>query len=180
MTIDTARLELPAEPWMRGTHAELDPLCRAVIHALELSLEDAERWAADLPVALLEARPFNLPSVGFHLRHIARSLDRLLTYAEDRQLSEKQLRSLENEASPDLPEAALTEFREGLKDAMARTLRFSAEELRRPRGIGRMRLPTTIGGLLVHCAEHTQRHSGQMVTTAKLLASMQDSQVVET
>ena len=157
---------------MRGTHAELDSLRRAVIHALESSLEDAERWAAILPETALEARPFGLPSVAFHLRHIARSLDRLLTYAENSQLSDAQLALLQTETECDEPEETLKEFRDGVTTALTRIARISVQELERTRGIGRMRLPTTVGGLLVHCAEHTQRHSGQMVTTAKLAASL--------
>jgi hypothetical protein len=40
------------------------------------------------------------------------------------------------------------------------------------RGVGREKLPSTVGGLLVHCAEHTQRHVGQAVTTAKVVVGM--------
>jgi len=32
-------------------------------------------------------------------------------------------------------------------------------------------LPTTVGGLLVHVADHTQRHVGQAVTTAKIVVA---------
>ncbi len=28
------------------------------------------------------------------------------------------------------------------------------------RGVGKKMLPTNVGGLLVHCADHTQRHDG--------------------
>jgi uncharacterized damage-inducible protein DinB len=38
-----------------------------------------------------------------------------------------------------------------------------------PRGVGRKQLPTSIGGALIHVADHTQRHVGQVVTTAKVL-----------
>lgn len=38
-----------------------------------------------------------------------------------------------------------------------------------PRTIGRQKLPTTTGGLIVHIAEHTQRHLGQAILTCKLL-----------
>ncbi len=36
------------EPWMRGTHRELDVVRRAVIHALELAEEDVEKWTGGL------------------------------------------------------------------------------------------------------------------------------------
>jgi hypothetical protein len=40
------------------------------------------------------------------------------------------------------------------------------------RGVGRKQLPTSIGGAMVHVADHTQRHVGQVVTTAKVLRAM--------
>ena len=158
-----------AEPWMRGTHAGLDALRRGAVHALELAREDAERWAAALDDAAIEAKPQGLPSVGWHLRHMARSLDRLLTYAEDSMLTEEQLAALATEREGVSAEATLAEFRDGTDRAIHRISAFAPASYELPRGIGRKRLPTTVGGLLVHCAEHTQRHAGQMVTTAKLL-----------
>jgi uncharacterized damage-inducible protein DinB len=157
------------EPWLRGTLTDIEPVRRAILHALELAAEDAERWAAPLSDAQLFARPADLPSVAFQLRHIARSLDRLLTYAEGRPLSEEQLRQLAWELD-ELGSAAevLTEFRHGLQQSQNRIRSFSPEAFSEPRSVGRQQLPTTVAGLLIHCAEHTQRHSGQMVTTAKL------------
>ena len=72
------------EPWLRGTLTEVDAVRRHVLHALELAGEDVERWCAGLSDAEMDARPFGVAAVAFHLRHIARSLDRLLTYAEGR------------------------------------------------------------------------------------------------
>jgi uncharacterized damage-inducible protein DinB len=43
--------------------------------------------------------------------------------------------------------------------------------LAEPRSLGRAGLPTTVGSLLFHAAEHSQRHAGQIVTTAKILRS---------
>ena len=160
-----------AEPWMRGTHGELGVLQRAAVHALEQAVEDAERWAVPLDARTMELRPGDLPSVGFHLRHMARSLDRLLTYAEGRLLDAHQLALLDTEAQAGTREATLEEFRLAVASAITRASGFAVQQLETPRGIGRMQLPTTVGGLLVHCAEHTQRHSGQMVTTAKLVST---------
>lgn len=160
------------EPWMRGTHGELDPVRRAVVHALEMAGEDAARWAAPLPEAALFARPAGLPSVAFHLRHMVRSLDRLLTYAANAALDEQQLAALgtEHEAGPH--EQVWLEFRVGLERAIQRVRSLCPEDYESVRGIGRQRLPTTVAGLLIHCAEHTQRHAGQMVTTAKLVRGL--------
>lgn len=161
-----------AEPWMSGTHTELDGLRRAVVHALELAEEDAERWTAGLSESEMFARPHGLPCVAFQLRHIARSLDRLLTYAEDRMLDEVQLAALGTEMAEGSTAEVLTEFRAGLQRSKDRVTAFSPEQYEQPRGVGRKRLPTTVAGLLIHCAEHTQRHIGQMVTTAKVVVAL--------
>ena len=89
------------EPWLRGTLAELPSVHRAVLHALELAGEDLQRWCAQLTDEQLNQRPAQIAPVAFHLRHISRSLDRLLTYAEGDALSEKQLAALKSEMDPD-------------------------------------------------------------------------------
>ena len=70
------------EPWLSGTLLHVPPVQRAVLHALQLAEHDLTRWCADLSLAELNARAANLPSIAFQLRHIARSIDRLLTYAD--------------------------------------------------------------------------------------------------
>jgi hypothetical protein len=162
------------EPWLRGTLTEVDAVRRAVLHALELAAEDVARWCDVLNGEQMEARPMGLPSVGFQLRHIARSLDRLLTYAENQQLSERQLKLLKTEENAVDREATLMEFAEGIEVANRRILAFSEKSYDQPRAVGRKKLPTTVGGLLVHCADHTQRHVGQMVTTAKIVLAMRE------
>jgi uncharacterized damage-inducible protein DinB len=158
------------EPWLRGTLMDVDPVLRAVLHALELTREDAARWTTELSTADWHARPLGLPSIAFHLRHMVRSLDRLLTYAEGRQLDEAQLAALKTEVDETASADAIrAEFAAGLASAEGRVRAFAGQELGVARGVGRKQLPTTVGGLLVHCAEHTQRHSGQMVTTAKVV-----------
>ena len=115
----------------------------------------------------MESRPRGIAPVGFHLRHIGRSLDRLLTYAEGRQLSEAQLSSLRSEMES--CGNALPECLAGIASAMERVQQFSPEQYEELRFVGRDRLPTTVAGLLIHCAEHTQRHVGQAITTARLV-----------
>jgi len=158
------------EPWLRGTLTEVEPVRRAVLHALELAGEDVLRWAEGLSDAEMFARPAGLPSVAFQLRHIVRSLDRLLTYAEGRPLSEAQLAALKTEMDAGAAAEVLAEFREGLVGAVERVRAFGPESFAEVRGVGRKGLPTTVAGLLIHCAEHTQRHVGQMVTTVKVVA----------
>ena len=171
------------EPWMRGTHGDLDPVVRAVVHALELADEDVSRWCDELDDRSMFARPGGLPPVAFHLRHIARSLDRLLTYAEigvplrdvdrvgrggRRVLSDEQMVGLRTEMDAGSSAEVLREFHAGLVSAKARVCAVTPESFAEVRWIGRKRLPTTVVGLLIHCAEHTQRHVGQAVTTVKV------------
>ena len=85
--------ELP-EPWLRGTLQDVPAVQRAVVHALQLAGEDLQRWCGGLSDEQINARPGGVAPVAFHLRHIARSLDRLLTYAEGRDLDDEQLRAL--------------------------------------------------------------------------------------
>jgi uncharacterized damage-inducible protein DinB len=158
------------EPWLRGTLVEVDPLRRGVLHALLMASEDVARWCVGLSDGEMEARPFGLPSVAFQMRHMVRSLDRLLTYAEGRQLNEAQMASLASEMGAAESRGALfAEFEGGMRLAEERVRAFSPGSYAEVRGVGRKMLPTTVGGLLVHCAEHTQRHAGQMVTTAKIV-----------
>ncbi len=158
------------EPWLRGTLTEVDAVKRQILHALELALEDCDRWCAPLTTAQMNTRPAGIASVGFHLRHIARSLDRLLTYAEARPLSPTQLEVFRSELDSPQPAAAtLAEFRTGIASATERIRAFAPNTYEDPRTVGRQHLPTTVGGLLVHCAEHTQRHIGQAVTTAQVV-----------
>ncbi len=63
----------------------------------------------------------------------------------------------------------LLQFGESMERAAERIRAFAGADLEAPRFVGRKRLPTSVGGLLVHVADHTQRHTGQMVTTAKLV-----------
>ena len=161
------------EPWLRGTLTDVDAVRRGVLHALELAREDVARWCGPLTGEQLEARVFGLPSVGFHLRHMVRSLDRLLTYAEGQQLSAAQIDSMKAEmeglgSRDDL----FAEFAHGMESAAARVRAIAPTTYEEARGVGRKMMPTSVGGLLVHCADHTQRHVGQAVTTAKLVVQV--------
>src|SRR5215469_17496654 len=166
-------MEQRVEPWLRGTRTDIDAVTRGVIHALELAAEDIAKWCEGLSVEEIEARPLGLPPVGFHVRHIARSLDRLLTYAEGQQLSERQVKAMKAEMDDSGGrKATFMEFAEGMEVSVMRILKFAPVSYGEQRGVGKKMLPTTVVGLLVHCADHTQRHVGQAVTTAKIVMAM--------
>jgi len=162
------------EPWMSGTHADVPAVGRAVLHALDLALDDLTKWTAGLKDAQLHAQPLGLTSIAFHLRHIARSTDRLLSYAEGKQLSEEQLAALKSEKSGDETLGMLladVEF--SFVNAAERIKALAAADFDIARHVGRKQLPTSIGGALIHVADHTQRHVGQVVTTTKVLRALE-------
>lgn len=132
--------------------------------------EDLERHASTLtPQQLWKTVGGNAP-VGFHMRHIGGSIDRLLTYLEGGQLSGQQLASVKQETSGDADYSQVyQELDEKLRDAERRLKTVDVSDLYAPRYVGRKRLESSVLGLLVHIAEHTQRHLGQAITTAKLV-----------
>lgn len=169
------------EPWLSGSRTETPAVARAVLHALDLAQNDVELWIAGLTDEQLHAEPYGLPSIAFHVRHIARSTDRILTYAEGGQLSEAQLAALKVETSREAappaqfpPAKLVNELRHAFAVAGERIRALAQENPETPRAVGRKQLPTTLGGALVHVADHTQRHVGQIVTTAKLLKALDD------
>ena len=161
------------EPWLRGTHSEVPAVGRAVLHALDLALDDLTKWTEGLTDEEVQAQPLGLPSVAFHLRHIARSTDRILTYAEGGQLSADQLTLLKAEKSGEESLATLlAEVEASFSNAADRIRVLATADFNTSRSVGRKQLPTSIGGALIHVADHTQRHVGQVVTTAKVLKTL--------
>jgi uncharacterized damage-inducible protein DinB len=169
--------ELP-EPWLRGTLTDVPSAQRAVLHALELAREDLERWCDSLSDDELHARPGGIAPVAFHLRHIARSIDRLLSYAEGRSLSAEQLSAMKAEMdSRETRNELMAELVVAFAKSGKRIRAFTREQLEEERHVGKKRLPTTVGGLLVHVADHTQRHVGQAITTAKIVVAQRNNSI---
>jgi uncharacterized damage-inducible protein DinB len=164
----------PARPeaWLRGPVPGVTAQLQPAAHGLVQAMEDAERLAGELGGDALWTRPGGAASVGFHLRHMTGSLDRLMTYARGEALSDAQRQDLAAEAEP-APDAAAAELLGGLRAAVDRALdqlRSTAPEtLDEPRAVGRAALPSTVRGLLFHAAEHTARHAGQISTTVRVL-----------
>jgi uncharacterized damage-inducible protein DinB len=163
------------EPWLRGTYGDVPAVGRAVLHALDLALDDITQWTGGLTDGEAHAQPLGLPSVAFHLRHVARSVDRILTYAEGGQLTAEQLGALKAEQSGEEPLAILLgEVEVSFANAAERVKTLAGADFNIFRGVGRKQLPTSIGGALIHVADHTQRHVGQVVTTAKVLKALRE------
>jgi len=146
-----------------------------VAHALVQAMEDVRALTEDLDRQTLWTEPGGAASVGFHLRHMAGSLDRLLTYAKGEPLSDAQRASLEGEKepSPDVEAEALLGV---VEDVVARALDqlrdTGEEELDSPRAVGRAGLPSSVRGLLHHAGEHTARHAGQVSTTVRVVRGL--------
>jgi uncharacterized damage-inducible protein DinB len=163
------------EPWLRGTLPDVPVVQRALLHSLEMAQEDTAKWCRDLDDRELHARPFNLPSVAFQLRHVARSLDRFCTYAEGTPLSPEQFKALASEMDGEgHRDSIFTELEKSLNQTRQRLEAIVRQPPDLPVSIGRKALPTTLTGLLIHAAEHTQRHVGQAITTAKLIVAQRN------
>ncbi len=115
-------------------------------------------------------KPVSGNSLGFQLKHLAGSVDRITTYLIGQQLSTPQLDFLKQE-----PETA---------GALSELLALVERNLHRSQTQLQMIDPQSLYAfphcrpprpsykrdrLIVHLAEHTQRHLGQAITIAKIL-----------
>jgi len=157
------------EPWMRGPIEGVDPLAAPLLYSFQQAREDLARYTEGLAPSQIWASPHGFGSVGFHLRHIAGSTERLMTYLQGGQLDEQQLAALDQEKRPDGPDRdeLLAAMDRAFRDAEAVVRSLDPSTLAAPRAVGRQRLPTTVIGLLTHIAEHTQRHVGQAISAAR-------------
>lgn len=160
------------EPWLRGPVEEIPALLQPVAHALLDAREEVEAALAGFSAPLLWERPARVASVGFHLRHLAGVLDRLFTYARGEPLSPAQLATLAAEETTDPAahaDALVRAFGAQVDRALAELRATDTSTLTDARAVGRSRLPSTVLGLLVHAAEHTQRHVGQLLVTVRVV-----------
>ena len=160
------------EAWLRGPIEGVDPYLMPAAHALVQCREDVAAAAGALPLEHLWARPGGAASIAFHLRHIAGSLDRLLTYARGETLSDAQraaAKAEQQEARDRDAAALLAEVGAAVDRALGQLRTTPRDTLLEPRAVGRAGAPSTVLGLLVHAAEHAQRHAGQVITTAKIV-----------
>lgn len=161
--------DTPPESWLRGPLKDVSPLLAPVLFAFEQAREDLARHTEGLSDEQIWLRPFGLAPVGFQLRHIAGSVERLTTYLAGGSLTEAQMRELRGEMEPgESREELLRRVNAALDEAAAKIRSIDPSTLAEPRTVGRKQLPTTVIGLATHIAEHTQRHVGQAISAAKL------------
>jgi len=171
------------EIWLRGPLPNVPALLQPAAHALQQALLDAETVLSNFPDTLLWERPAGLASVGFHLQHIAGVQDRMLTYARYEALSEMQFTYLRQEGKPTDSLQTVQELLNNLRTQTERTVTYLSTvdpgTLPDYRPVGRAGLPSTVGGLLFHAAEHSMRHVGQLLVTANILVRLQDETVLQ-
>lgn len=164
------------EPWLRGRLESVPLAVMPLFFCFANVREDLLRHVANLRADEIWNKAGTNAPLGFHLRHISGSVDRLLTYLEGGRLTEEQLEFLRRESEPGASfDQLYADLDRQLTDAEWRLLELDTSNLHAVRYVGRARLEVTFLGLLVHIAEHTQRHLGQAITTAKLVRHLCDA-----
>jgi len=169
---------MSVEAWLRGPLPGVPPVLMPAAHAILHAREDAERALEGLSEDEIWTRPGGAPPIGFHVRHLAGALDRLLTYARGESLTDSQRAAVKKEGEPGDPPAdagALLAVVRAAADAALAQIRSTPEaSILDERAVGRQRLPSTVIGLIVHAAEHAARHAGQAITTARIVRGLRE------
>ena len=161
------------EVWLRGPLPGILPALQPVAHALLQAREELNELMQDFPANKLWICPAAMACAGFHLQHMTGVLDRLFTYANAQMLSAAQMEWLAAEgkipATEIGSEGLVKHFNHQVDNAIAQIKATAAESLFETRGVGRAQIPSTVLGLMVHAAEHTMRHLGQLLVTIKFV-----------
>jgi uncharacterized damage-inducible protein DinB len=169
------------EVWLRGPVENIPALLQPVAHAILQAREEVNELMKNFPQEKLWERPSGVASVGFHLLHLSGVLDRLFTYAKGNKLSVGQLAALQRETqSHDTTvEQLVKSFDEQVDKAIKQLTETPENSLLEKRGVGRAQLPSNVLGLLFHAAEHTMRHTGQLLVTARILMHEGEEKIFE-
>jgi len=157
---------------MRGPVENIPALLQPVAHALLQARDEVNEMMQDFPQELLWQKPAGMASPGFHLQHLTGVLDRLFTYAKREQLTQQQLDCLAAESKEDINlsiNILLDRFNKQADLSLKQLNATNEKTLTDFRSVGRKQLPSTVMGLLFHAAEHTMRHTGQLLVTVKIL-----------
>jgi len=169
-------MSFPAEPeyWLRGPVANVPLLLQPVAHALLQSRSDVIKALTEFPETMLWHKPAGVASVGFHLQHLTGVLDRLFTYAKGEQLNRQQMEYLNEEGKENatiLIQKLVSNFDEQVDKSIVQLENTPESSLLDTRAVGRKAIPSNVLGLLFHAAEHTQRHTGQLLVTVRVLST---------
>ena len=169
-----ATAKLP-EYWLRGPVAGISPYLQPAAHALLQARDEVTELMKDFPEHLLWEKPAGVASVTFHLQHLTGVLDRLFTYAKGETLTAEQLQALRDEGQQTSAginvQMLLQTFHQQVDKALDQMRATDEATLTAFRGVGRAQLPSTVLGLMMHAAEHSMRHTGQLLVTVRVLKS---------
>lgn len=164
------------EYWLRGPVKDVPALLQPAAHALLQSRDEIQRALVDFPVDKLWAKPASVASVGFHLQHLAGVIDRLFTYAKGETLSQEQFDYLavEGKRKDSISVTDLFQhFSTGIDKAIHQIKQTDPGQLNEVRSVGRKQIPSTVIGLIFHAAEHSMRHTGQLLVTVAVLKNVE-------
>ena len=162
------------EWWQRGPMDGVPAVLQPVAHILSQVGESVDELVEGLTERQWNARPAGVASSAFHVRHITGVIDRLFTYARGVALSDDQFAALRGEGEPlsaaDVP-GVLDALHQRIGAAIAELPTIDVTTLGDVRAVGRAQLPSTVIGCLVHGAEHSMRHVGQLSVTSRIVRS---------
>ena len=167
---------VPAQPeyWLRGLIENISAYLQPAAHALLQARMEITEALENFPETKLWENPAGVASVAFHLQHLTGVLDRLFTYARAEQLNQQQLDFLAAEGKENiaihLPDL-LNQFSRQVDKALEQLRNTNENSVLEKRGVGRKQIPSNVLGLIFHATEHTQRHTGQLLVTAKILSA---------
>lgn len=160
------------EQWLRGPVEGIPALLQPAAHAILQTRDEVHHGLKDFPESLIWERPEGVASVAFHLQHIAGVLDRIYTYARGEQLNQQQLDYMMAEGKEKdgtTLSGLLGRLDMQIEKALEQLRNTPQSELLEPRAVGRKQIPSNVIGLLFHGADHTQRHTGQLLVTARVV-----------
>lgn len=162
------------EWWQRGPVDGIPAALQPVAHILLQVGESVHDLVEKLSQSEWNARPADIASAAFHVRHITGVIDRLFTYARGEALSPAQFAALRLEGdhleTADV-QTALDALQARIDEAVAELRTIDVATLGDFRAVGRAKLPSTVIGCLVHGAEHAMRHVGQLSVTTRVVRS---------
>jgi uncharacterized damage-inducible protein DinB len=165
-------MENNTEAWLRGPIDGVPLLLQPVAHALTQANDEIQTIMMDFPEDKLWEQPADVASVAFHLQHIPGVLDRLFSYSQGLPITNAQLKYLSEEGLENASikkDLLLADLSEKIKRSIEYLRTLDPQSLTHERTVGRKKLPSTVLGLLFHAAEHTMRHTGQLLVTARFL-----------
>jgi hypothetical protein len=161
------------EAWLTGPIEGVPPLLMPAAHSFRQIEQELPPLLAGLTVDQIWRTPGRSASIGYHAIHLAGATDRLLTYARGEQLSAAQLEASRGERHVEglTADEITRRVSQAMDLAIAQLRHTPSAIIEESREVGRLRLPSTVLGLIFHAGEHAARHLGQIATLRKIVAN---------